>query len=284
MVKSESRYTILRDRKTLYYVVHKITGLKHSKLALPYYKARAQKRALDSIYSGKGLNEFDEEGAGFLDSIKEGAKNVYGRIKGFVTGVRDDYQPKVRKLLAEIKDDKITSCIIIRTPIDKAVGMLVNAITLGKMAEFKKQVGFDEVFHLYMVVTLESGKMIRIEKNAELDIQEVGGINEAYDNNSMTVDLHGMTVPTLLDNTHKMMGDRKFYDYNPLTNNCQSFILEVLKANGHSRMGINKFVKQDLTKLGEQLSGTTKDIMTGITTLGKRVQILTSGAGLEKLK
>lgn len=277
MVKMESRYTIVRDRKNLYYVVHKITGMKHSKLALPYYKARAQKRALDSIYSGKGLSEFDEEGAGFLDSIKEGAKNVFGRIKGFVTGVRNDYQPYVRKLLEQIKDDKITACVIIRTPIEKAVGMLANAITLGKMEQFKKEMAFDDVFHLYIIVTLESGKLIRIEKNAEIDVKEVGGINEADDKNSYNVELRGMTVPELLDNTLKMMGDRKFFDYNPISNNCQDFILAVLKANGHNRQGINKFVKQNLTSLASKLSDTTKKIMSGITTLGKKAQILIGG-------
>jgi len=276
-VKQESRYTIVRDRRNLYYVVHKITGMKHSKLALPYYKARAQKRALDSIYSGKGLNEFDEEGAGFLDSIKDGAKNVFGRVKGFITGVRDDYQPYVRKLLDTIKDDPIMACVVIRQPIEKAVGMLANAITLGKMEQFKKDMGFDDVFHLYMIVTLESGKLIRIEKNAEIDVKEVGGINEADDKNSFNVELRGMTVPALLDNTLKAIGDRKFWDYNPLTNNCQDFLLNVLKANGQSRMGINRFIKQNLASLGNKLSGITQNVMSGITTLGKKAQILIGG-------
>ena len=92
-------YSLFRKGKNRYYVVHTITGATHSKNALKYNTARSHMRALNSLTKNKPLSVYDIEGRGFLDSLRAGVKNVYGRVKGFITGVRNDYQPYVRTLL-----------------------------------------------------------------------------------------------------------------------------------------------------------------------------------------
>ena len=277
-----TKYTLFRKGKNKYYVIHNMTGLKHSKNPLKYHMARAQLRALNSIAKNKSLSIYDIDGGSFLDSLKSGLKNVYGRVKGFVTGVRDDYQPYVRKLLDEIKGNKIIKLVVIREPIKEAVNMLVNVITVNKVNEFKKEVGVDDLFHLYMIATLDNGKLIRIEKNAEIDIKEVNSIPNINQLNMLNIVItSNLSVNELLNNTRQKIGDRLFFDYDGIKNNCQDFLYNILYMNGFeaSNPTMKSFIKQDLVKLSKNLSQTSKKIMNTLTNLGKRAQILVNGAG-----
>ena len=277
-----TKYTLVRKGKNKYYVVHNMTGLKHSKNPLKYHMARAQLRALNSIAKNKSLSIYDIDGGSFLDSLKSGLKNVYGRVKGFVTGVRDDYQPYVRKLLEEIKGNKIIKLVVIREPIKEAVNMLVNVITVNKVNEFKKDVGVDDLFHLYMIATLDNGKLIRIEKNAEIDIKEVNSIPNVNQLNMLNIVItSNLSVNELLNNTRQKIGDRLFFDYDGIKNNCQDFLYNILYMNGFeaSNPTMKSFIKQDLVKLSKNLSQTSKKIMNTLTNLGKRAQIIIGGAG-----
>ena len=277
-----TKYTLFRKGKNKYYVIHNMTGLKHSKNPLKYHMARAQLRALNSIAKNKSLSIYDIDGGSFLDSLKSGLKNVYGRVKGFVTGVRDDYQPYVRKLLDEIKGNKIIKLVVIREPIKEAVNMLVNVITVNKVNEFKKDVGVDDLFHLYMIATLDNGKLIRIEKNAEIDIKEVNSIPNVNQLNMLNIVItSNLSVNELLNNTRQKIGDRLFFDYDGIKNNCQDFLYNILYMNGFeaSNPTMKSFIKQDLVKLSKNLSQTSKKIMNTLTNLGKRAQILVNGAG-----
>ena len=281
-----ANYTLFRQGKNRYHVVHNLTGTTHSKLPLKYHEARSQLRALNSISKNKQLSLYDVDGRGFLDSLKSGVKNIYGRIKGFITGIRDDYQPYVRNLLEKIKDNKIVKLVVIREPIKEAINMLVNAITDNKVNEFKKQVGIDDLFHLFMIATLDDGRLIRIEKNAEIDVKQISSIPNVNNDNMLNINIgitsNSLTVNELLTNTKNKIGDRLFWDYNSMKNNCGDFIYNILYTNGYdsSNPSMKSFIKQDLTKLSKSLSSTSKNIMNTITNLGKRTQILVKGAGL----
>ena len=275
-------YSLYRQGKNKYYVVHTITGATHSKNPLKYNTARSHMRALNSLTKNKPLSIYDIEGRGFLDSLRSGIKNVYGRVKGFITGVRNDYQPYVRNLLEKISNNKIIKLVVIREPIKQAINMLVNAITDNKVNEFKKQVGIDDLFHLYMIATLDDGRLIRIEKNSEIDVKQISSMPKVNNDNMLNINISTpITVNELLTNTKNKIGDRAFWDYDSIKNNCQDFLYNVLYTNGFesSNPSMKSFIKQDLTRLSKSLSSTSKNIMGKITTLGKQVQILVGGAG-----
>ena len=275
-------YSLFRKGKNKYYVVHTITGATHSKNALKYNTARSHMRALNSLTKNKPLSIYDIEGRGFLDSLRSGIKNVYGRVKGFITGVRNDYQPYVRNLLEKISNNKIIKLVVIREPIKQAINMLVNAITDNKVNEFKKQVGIDDLFHLYMIATLDDGRLIRIEKNSEIDVKQISSMPKVNNDNMLNINISTpITVNELLTNTKNKIGDRSFWDYNSTSNNCQDWIYNLLYTNGYESANptMKSFIKQDLTKLSKSLSSTQKNIMNTITSLGKKAQILVSGMG-----
>ena len=275
-------YTLFRKGKNKYYVVHTITGATHSKNALKYNTARSHMRALNSLTKNKPLSIYDIEGRGFLDTLRSGVKNIYGRVKGFITGIRNDFQPYVRNLLEKISTNKIVKLVVIREPIKQAINMLVNAITDNKVSEFKKQLSIDDLFHLYMIATLDDGRLIRIEKNSEIDVKQISSIPNAKNDNMLNINIpNSLTVNDLLANTKNKIGDRLFWDYNSMTNNCQDFLYFLLYTNGFesSNPSMKSFIKQDLTRLSKSLSSTSKNIMGKITSLGKQVQILVGGAG-----
>ena len=118
-----------------YYVINSKSGEKYSKSPLSYEKARAQLRALYANEGGSRfpqehaqrsfqLHKLDVDGAGFFAGLKSVASNAYGRVNGFITGVRNDFQPKVRKLLNDIKDIPVVDMIVIREPIKKAIDII----------------------------------------------------------------------------------------------------------------------------------------------------------------
>ena len=275
-------YTLFRKGKNKYYVVHTIIGATHSKNALKYNTARSHMRALNSLTKNKPLSIYDIEGRGFLDTLRSGIKNVYGRVKGFITGIRNDFQPYLRNLLEKISNNKIIKLVVIREPIKQAINMLVNAITDNKVNEFKKQVGIDDLFHLYMIATLDDGRLIRIEKNSEIDVKQISSMPKVNNDNMLNINIpNSLTVNDLLANTKNKIGDRLFWDYDSIKNNCQDFLYNLLYTNGFesSNPSMKSFIKQDLTRLSKSLSSTSKNIMGKITTLGKQVQILVGGAG-----
>ena len=276
-------YSLFKSSRNKYYVVHSKTGTRHTKKPISYYQARAQMRALNAIYNNKNLNYHDYNGQGFFDSLKSGIKNVYGRVKGFVTGVRDDYMPSVRKLLQEIQGKKIVKMIVVRDPIKEEIHMLANAISMNEINKFKKEVSIDDLFHLFCVCTLDDGQMIRFEKNAEIEAFKISKIQQIDKSNIFEcVVPNQISLNELLDNTRQKIGDRLFFDYNAMTNNCQDFIYNCLYHNGYESTNpkMKSFIKQDLTKLAKNMSSTSKTIMNTLTDLGKKTSILIGGAGL----
>ena len=276
-------YSLFKSSRNKYYVVHSKTGTRHTKKPISYYQARAQMRALNAIYNNKNLNYHDYNGQGFFDSLKSGIKNVYGRVKGFITGVRDDYMPSVRKLLQEIQGKKIVKMIVVRDPIKEEIHMLANAISMNEINKFKKEVSIDDLFHLFCVCTLDDGQMIRFEKNAEIEAFKISKIQQIDKSNIFEcVVPNQISLNELLDNTRQKIGDRLFFDYNSMFNNCQDFIYNCLYHNGYESTNpkMKSFIKQDLTKLAKNMSSTSKTIMNTLTDLGKKTNILIGGAGL----
>ena len=276
-------YSLFKSSRNKYYVVHSKTGIRHTKKPISYYQARAQMRALNAIYNNKNLNYHDFNGQGFYDSLKSGVKNVYGRIKGFMTGVRDDYMPSVRKLLEEIQGKKIVKMSVYRDPIKEEIHMLANAISMNEINKFKKEVSIDDLFHLFAVCILDNGQMIRFEKNAEIEVFKITKIQQMDASNIFEcVVPNQISLNELLDNTRKKIGDRLFWDYDGIKNNCQDFIYNCLYHNGYGATNpkMKSFIKQDLTKLSKNMSSTSKTIMNTLTDLGKKTNILIGGAGL----
>lgn len=142
--------------------------------------------------------------------------------------------PKFRKLLEEVKDEKITKLTLWRQPI--SVNSMLKFLKLNK--------SYDDLFHLAVsindkynldkqsVLTFERGK----PKGETLEIP----VNK------------DITIGELIDKTKKRMGKEAYTSYS-IRNNCQQFLLNVLQANGLLTAEARKFIEQDVEKILKDL-------------------------------
>jgi len=279
-----------------FFVVSTETGKKHSKKPLPKARAEAQRRALymranpaDEI-KGAGIN--DEEGAGLADYLKKAyktiaskassiASNISGRIQGTLMG-RDDYPPGERSLIQKYGDTKIIGICIYREALSSTINSLVNVISLGQFNKVKNTHSIDDLYHLYMVITVEGNHPILVEKNEVINIHEYPNIKpDAQKMELLLTANFNYTFKQFLDNGQQAMGD-KYFTYSALNNNCQNFILglcsanpPLLKDNPHAY----KFIQQETQGLTRDLGHNTSKMFDGITTLAARLNVLANGKG-----
>jgi hypothetical protein len=180
-------------------------------------------------------------GDGFINNILQNLLSLFKR---------QNYPPKVRDLLLKFARFNVTQCEVQRAPIQQAVASVLDIITLGKLTRNKKKLHYDDIFHLFMVVTLDDPEKTRllIEKNQVISIVVYKPRADAA--------VMKVTMPKpillleMLENTRQMMG-KKYFMYDPIQNNCQDYIMAILDSNKLDTPELRTFVKQDAPKLLE---------------------------------
>jgi hypothetical protein len=175
--------------------------------------------------------------------------------------------PKVRKLLEQVGDEKITSIKLFRKPISlsafaKFVGVLRNT-------------DFDDLLHLGMIINgkylLDKQDVIHFERSSLPTGKDVESMDVKVDKE--------ITINELLEKTRKRMGDADFTNYSSKKNNCQDFMLNVLAANGLSTQESSRFIKQDLERVFNNLPSYAEKIADFVTEAGRVVERLQEGEG-----
>lgn len=189
-------------------------------------------------------------------------------------GFYTDWPPGVRKYLTE---DKIKSLKVGRLPVSSGMQRLLEFVTLGGWKSAIKKVGYDDVYHLYLVATLENGKQLRMERN---HVFTVINYSQPKGEESRPVDLRGknITMKEFLEKGLKSVGP-SFFRYSAFSNNCQDAVLQLLGANGLLTPELKIFVKQDTQKLVEQLPWYTKWVSETVTDAGHLAERAIRGKG-----
>lgn len=262
-----------------WFVIKKSTGEKiHNKVHKTKKEAMAHLTALNT-------NINDYQGEGLFGDIKD---NILGRF----SGARNDYPPKVRKLLSKIGLMKIKNIVIYRTPVQSFVKRFLNILSFGAFQKKLQQRGFDEVFHLYIRVDLMdfygNQLSIRVEKNHVINISVWDTGNDEVKNkmnlimpNATWNKMGGLTLNDFLNNAKQAMGD-KYFKYSAFNNNnCQTYILNLLQANGILDLNpqAKSFIYQDMGTLGQEI-GITSGIAQGLTNIAGIGDTLIYGKGL----
>lgn len=230
----------------------------------------------------KGLQtavDFTEKTA---NKAYEGAKDVAKDINKYGKAViygRMDYPPKVRKILKQYGEEIITSYKIKRTPVSSLLTSALSAVSLGSFGKRFGRSEYDELFHLFLEMTTQSGKKISVEKNEVINMEVSPPSRPKEEVKDITSNIpSGLTINELMNKTEERMGKTEFYGYSARDNNCQDFIVSVLKANDIGDETDQKFVKQDTKSLFENLTFLRKFSNT-LTTIGARANVITTGAG-----
>jgi hypothetical protein len=209
--------------------------------------------------------------------IKRKAKNTIKDIKKVVekrqAGV---YPPAVRKLLAQIGDDKINKLVVIRTPLNDFTRGLLSLISLNEFNNAVNKAKYDKMFHLALFI---NDKFI-LDKQEVLKL--VPSINAIKDNTEkMDIPLNNQTISlnAFLDKTKQYMGDYAFTNYQSRYNNCQDFVIACLKSNDLLTNDLENFIKQDANRIFENMPAISERIANWLTDAGAVVEKLIEGEG-----
>lgn len=209
----------------------------------------------------------------YCDDLNGG--NIISTAKSLVYG-RSDYPDVQKKMIERYGGTAITGIKIGRTPLPSLIKSAINLVSLGAFQKLLKQSPYDKLYHLFCIVTLETGAKILLEKNAQINMKTISSYNpKNTEYEEATYIPSGLTFKELLDNAQKLMG-KKYFPYDGIKANCQDFLVGLLKGSSILTKDLQDFIKQDVKTLFETLPS-TKKVMNVVTGTGAVIDVLAKG-------
>lgn len=174
--------------------------------------------------------------------------------------LREHYSNTAQSILDQFGDENIIEMVCIRDPIPNLVKKFLDYVSAGQ-----SKIAYDELYHLALLVRLQSDHRLIIEKNEEININKNFSLKPTTQH--MKIDLRGkqISLKTLMDNTQKRMGTKNYFTYDAFTLNCQNFIKNILEANGLWKPQYQSFIYQDMGALIKSVPTFQQKVMKGIT-------------------
>ena len=91
---------------------------------------------------------------------------------GRIIGAKLSFSNKIKKILKKYGNQKIRAISIGRRPINSLVEKAFDVISLGKWSKLRDQYYYDKLFHLFLIITMEDGTIISLEKNSIVTMTE----------------------------------------------------------------------------------------------------------------
>jgi hypothetical protein len=194
---------------------------------------------------------------------------------------RNNAPPKVRKFLEDNKGVDIEKIKIGRKPVIGNIQKALDLFSFGNFSKVKKSLGYNDIYHNYLLVELKNGKKVKIEKNHVVDILDAKDAD--YKNAHNVPVTKKIDIDGLIGNASK--NDPNFYKYDPRSKNCQYFTKEVVEKNGlHSdRVGEEYLKPQNGEALIDSL-GPLKGLPKAVTDFASGVDRVLNGNGKKKRK
>ena len=217
-------------------------------------RERANKRNIEreSTFQDKMAQEREDEiDREESERQKEKDKLTIGKVLNPFSGLTDFIGKKVTSYLGsrpkninnfmEQKGDmKMISFNICREPIQSVIKEVANIGTFGKLKKHQQKLNYDDVFHLFLVITFENGEKYSIEKNENVTILKNP---ETRSGECKTVHLRNqLTFNEVNIRAEKRYGDN-YYRYDFVRFNCQNFLLNFTRQSGVNEF--NNFIYQD---------------------------------------
>jgi hypothetical protein len=131
----------------------------------------------------------------------------------------------------------------------KSIKLIDGIITKGAFIKNVRNVGFDKLYHLGLLIELKNGQKYILEKNEEVDItNDLSSLNKLSEFMNINIP-NDLTINKIFENALNKFGERRLYVYDAFSFNCQRFILDLLESNNLSNQLIYNFVYQDVSAL-----------------------------------
>lgn len=207
------------------------------------------------------------EGAGIIDAAKA---VVFGRSQ---------FPSDQRALLDKYGANTITSIKVGRTPLPSFINTILNILTLGAFQQLMKKSPYDKLMHLFVLITLDTGVTLLLEKNQALNFKKTSAGYNPPKTEFMEVPVTGtITFQSLIDKTRAKQSNG-FFIYNAISNNCQKFILDMLSSNGILTPDLKNFIYQDVASLFSKFKP-QMGIVNAATSAGTAADIISKGGKL----
>ena len=197
-------------------------------------------------------------------------------IKTVVYG-RNGYSPEMNDILKEMENVPITNITIVRTPLSKVLKLALDALTFGRISKNSTKEGYDTLFHLALYLTTSKG-VYSLEKNEVITMMKNPRIGEKSETMNVPV-MNPLTTATLLNNTHKYMGNN-FFVYDAKACNCQNFVSSILKANYLDTDDNLRFILQNTETIFKGITRFAKFGRT-LTDIASRIDVIRQGGSLD---
>lgn len=200
------------------------------------------------------------KGNGIVNDIIEDTKTSIKNIKQSLLKPTLRYPRKSRNTLNKYGQYLIKNITIGRKPVIKALEIFLNLVSVGSYNKAKKQLPYDKLFHLFMILELydpntKNTVNILAEKNETINIStSLPNMNGAETQNILV--RRATTLDDFLNNTVKKIGEEPFFRYSALQYNCQHWILSNLISNGYVNEEYRKFILQNIKPLIDNLKKT----------------------------
>jgi hypothetical protein len=181
------------------------------------------------------------------------------------------YTTKVKTLIKTFGNQTIEKVVLKRTPISDAIYKALNVVSLGK---FDKSNPYDKLFHLAMDLTFKDGRVLRVEKNASINMQE-NPTDKADTESEEVNNIPPITLNTMLERARDRMGS-KYFKYNAKGNNCQVFIQNLLDGSQMGGPEDRAFVMQSTRDIFNKNPKYVKTLTQLVTNLGGKIDIIQS--------
>ena len=188
-------------------------------------------------------------------------------------------RPKVINDLIKNEGKVIINAIeVCRSPVLSIFEKLINFLSLGMLKRKMNELGYDRLFHLYVIVYLANGSIYRIEKNQRMNIIKNPKKTKKTECNKLDIKNRNLNLAEFITAPERVNMDN-LYRYNAFKYNCQDYIKRLLNANGITQY--DTFIMQKVEDLAQ---GVIKTISHRITDVAGVANYLYHGGGMEDKK
>jgi hypothetical protein len=203
------------------------------------------------IKENKEIKQLQDTG----EKVQNLVKNPY-----LILDTKNIPSRQVAEFLHKYGEYEVIGIKCCRAPVAKTIKYIFNMLSLG---EFQKRLnirGIDDIFHLWIVLTLTDGVNtfdVRFDKNEMVEYTTDPKKLKAKD--FINIDVNWPTkLITLFNNAAKIHPVPGFWLYDAKNNNCQIFVQSLLNGSGYYTPKAKEFVFQPADELLENLGITEK--------------------------
>jgi hypothetical protein len=208
--------------------------------------------------------------------IKQG-NGFFQDVWNFFKGVRDKFNPDGRKLLEQYGGENIKQIILFRSPLESGLKLFLNWISDFRFTRRAKELAYDDVFHVGLILVLINGTILVLEKTHVPTLRVNNGMSKSTKYLPVNIGQQ-ISLNDFIQRGVKMMGNQ-YWSYS-LNNNCQKFAMAHLNANGINTPELTKFILQNDAELLKSVPNMTQEILNTILNIVTRGDQIIKGTGI----